>query len=304
MISTLTLDFECSALTLIRTAVSRRSICSIMLPKLVDGNAHFANFRVFFFLSRSANVRWNQFRVNNIYCITLCSAFLQLINLGWCILPPSKWCWWLFPRLRGFRRMFDHSFPECAFFLKWRLARAQKFHSLCQDQSTVAQRAETTVAKCSLTSCVWARLRIGSHITPGQRHSQPTPNQGCMRVRCNLPPAHLAERPGSFTCHCGNNGVERTPNKSQHTQLTMKKKILPPLLPGFELATFRSRVRRSYQQVIPAPSKQLVSWCFEPSQPQAQKAQVIISTCGWLLFCFVLLAERLSVELQWLTLWW
>ena len=45
--------------------------------------------------------------------------------------------------------------------------------------------------------------------------------------------------------------MERTPNKSQHTKLTQEKKILPPLLPGFELATFRSRVRRSYQQAIP-----------------------------------------------------
>ena len=33
----------------------------------------------------------------------------------------------------------------------------------------------------------------------------------CMRVSCNLPPALLAEWPGSFTCHCGNTGVERTP---------------------------------------------------------------------------------------------
>ena len=47
--------------------------------------------------------------------------------------------------------------------------------------------------------------------------------------------------------------MERTPNKCQHTKLTLGKKILPPLLPGFELATFRSRVRRSYQQAIPAP---------------------------------------------------
>ena len=54
-------------------------------------------------------------------------------------------------------------------------------------------------------------------------------------------------------CDCGNTGVERTPNKSQHTKLTLeKKKILPLLLPGFELATSRSRVRRSYQQAIPA----------------------------------------------------
>ena len=42
------------------------------------------------------------------------------------------------------------------------------------------------------------------------------------------------------TCH----EMERTPNKSQHTKLTLEKKILPPPLPGFELATFRSRVRR------------------------------------------------------------
>ena len=34
-------------------------------------------------------------------------------------------------------------------------------------------------------------------------------------------------------------------NKSQHTKLTPEKKILPPLLQGFEPATFPSRVRRS-----------------------------------------------------------
>ena len=51
--------------------------------------------------------------------------------------------------------------------------------------------------------------------------------------------------------HCGSTGVERTPNYSQHTKLSLEKKILPPLLPGFELATLRSRVRRSYQQAIP-----------------------------------------------------
>ena len=33
-------------------------------------------------------------------------------------------------------------------------------------------------------------------------------------------------------------GVERTPKKSQHTSLTLMKKILPPLLSGFEFATF------------------------------------------------------------------
>ena len=65
----------------------------------------------------------------------------------------------------------------------------------------------------------------------------------------NFPPALLAEWPGSFTFHCGNTGVERTPNKSHHTKLTLEKNVLPPLLPGFELATFRSRIRRSCQVI-------------------------------------------------------
>ena len=50
---------------------------------------------------------------------------------------------------------------------------------------------------------------------------------------------------GVFTCDCGNTdgmwlgdrGI-RTPNKSHHTKLTLEKKILPPLLLGFEFATF------------------------------------------------------------------
>ena len=32
--------------------------------------------------------------------------------------------------------------------------------------------------------------------------------------------------------------MELTTTESQHTKLTLEKKILPPLLPGFELATF------------------------------------------------------------------
>ena len=63
--------------------------------------------------------------------------------------------------------------------------------------------------------------------------------------RCNLPPALLAERLGSLTCHCSYMGVERTPNKSQHRKLTLEKKILPLLLLGFKLATFQSRDWRS-----------------------------------------------------------
>ena len=40
-------------------------------------------------------------------------------------------------------------------------------------------------------------------------------------------------------------------NQSQHKKLTLEKKILPPLLQGFEPATFQSRVRRSNHWAIP-----------------------------------------------------
>ena len=121
---------------------------------------------------------------------------------------------------------------------------------------TVAQRPETTVGECSMTSCVWSPFRIGSHtICTDSGRVSPLRLRWVSDVcgfRCNLPPALLAEWPGCFTCHCGNTGVEQTPTKSQHTKLTLEKKILQPLLPGFELATFPSRVRRSNQQAIPA----------------------------------------------------
>ena len=61
-------------------------------------------------------------------------------------------------RARMLRKMLDKSFPDSTFFvvvfLKWRLVRADWLHFLGQDRSTVAQRAETTVTECFLTSCV------------------------------------------------------------------------------------------------------------------------------------------------------
>ena len=54
-------------------------------------------------------------------------------------------------------------------------------------------------------------------------------------------------------------GVEQTLNKSQHRKLTLEKKILPPLLPGFELTTFQSWVWHSNQQAILALTNKL-SW--------------------------------------------
>ena len=182
------------------------------------------------------------------------------------------WLWWWF--FSSLARIFEilrecsaiHSPPALLLLLllsKWRIARAHSFHSSCQDQSTAAQRGETTVAECSLASCVWARFWICSHIMPGQRHSQPTPTslgQRCIYVyvspaTCIFGRKTFFLRFFFFTCHCSNTWVERTPNKSQQTKITLeKKKNLQPLLPGFEFATFRTRVRRSNQQGIAAPS--------------------------------------------------
>ena len=111
---------------------------------------------------------------------------------------------------------------------------------------------------------------------PGQRHRWV---KGVCVFRCNLPPALLVEWPGCFMCHCGNMGVERAPNRSQYTKLTLEKKLLPPLLPGFELATFRSRVRSSYQRAIPAPHH----WNHVPltqSQPQPAPIKHILTECA------------------------
>ena len=160
----------------------------------------------------------------------------------------SKWeWWWLFPRLWDFGRNVRPFIPCQCFFCKVELSSRTLVHSLGQDQSTLAQRAETTVAECSLTSS--CELDSEKIPTLCLDIGIVSPLRSCLVkgvcvVICNLPLALLVEWPGAFTYHCGNTGVERTPNKSQHTKLTLEKKILPPLLPVFELATFRSLVRR------------------------------------------------------------
>ena len=54
-------------------------------------------------------------------------------------------------------------------------------------------------------------------------------------------------------------------NKNQHRKLTMEKKILPPLLPGFEPTTFQSWVWCSNHWAIPAPwIKQALCWTPAP----------------------------------------
>ena len=49
-------------------------------------------------------------------------------------------------------------------------------------------------------------------------------------------------------------------HRKKLTKVDSGEENFPPLLPGFELATFRSRVRRSYHQAIPAPSTRLSNY--------------------------------------------
>ena len=96
------------------------------------------------------------------------------------------------------------------FLLKWRLSRANKFHFLGQGQSTVAQRAETTMDECSLASCVCTRFpdRFPHYACTAtwSAHSDFAGSRAYACFRCNLLPALWAEWPGSFTCHCRNPG--------------------------------------------------------------------------------------------------
>ena len=69
---------------------------------------------------------------------------------------------------------------------------------------------------------------------------------------------------------------KRKEKKSQHRKLTLENKILPPLLPGLELPTFRSRVRPSSIKPFPLPKcipnlplqkRHASSWLPPPSPP-------------------------------------
>ena len=72
----------------------------------------------------------------------------------------------------------------------------------------------------------------------------------CLSVTCHL---HFGQNELGLLCATAVTGVEWTPNKSQHTKLTLEKKILPPLLPGFEFATFQSQVHHFTNKLSQLP---------------------------------------------------
>ena len=154
--------------------------------------------------------------------------------------------WWLNPRLQVFFQFFFFFFKvgntsRTPISLFQAMVNPQWLSELRRPWSSVAWK----------DTCEFVSLK-GSHTMPGE-HTQPILtlfDQRCCVFRCYLPSALLAEWPGSFMCHCHDTGVERTLNKSQHRKLTLEKKILLPLLPGFKLATFKSWIWRSSKQAI------------------------------------------------------
>ena len=104
-------------------------------------------------------------------------------------------------------------------------------------------------------------------------------------------------------------GVERTPNKSQHTKLTLKKKILPPapagirtrnlsitspvFLPTLRCAGFPSSVRMRYCLLRRCCSKVTsLSLCFKSV---SQTWRQLFGLFAWILYLTFRLAEAARV---------
>ena len=130
-------------------------------------------------------------------------------------------------------------FLACAFFIyifKGRSSRAHKFHPLGQDQSTVAQRAETTVSECSLTSCAWARFPIGAQTMPGQRHSQPTPTS--LWTSTFTTPLKCMSHEVIRTAFCAQDWIEK---KSKNKQTNKNRALLSVFKKRFETRQNKER---------------------------------------------------------------
>ena len=108
------------------------------------------------------------------------------------------------------------------------------FALLGKGQPTVAQQAEMTVDEHSLLSCMRASLPDGfPHYAETEQlalsYLVGSKMYLCLAVACHL---HFWQNDRGILHATAVTGMEWTPNKSQHTKLTLEKKILPPLLRG------------------------------------------------------------------------
>ena len=100
----------------------------------------------------------------------------------------------------------------------------------------------------SATSCVWARSLIGSNTMLCQ-HSLPTPTS--LGQGCNLPPALLAARTGSFTCHCGNTGWSRHWLSESARKVNSGEENVPAAPAGTRARNLSITSPALYQQAVP-----------------------------------------------------
>ena len=139
---------------------------------------------------------------NDLQSLT-CTVTLRV----WSTTTKLRWRW-LSSSMRGFSGRFAELFSVYAFFLsffvsffhsfilffflQWRFARTYQIHPLGQDQSTVVEEAEKTVAESSPMSCVWARFpdRFPHYAWTAQSaHSDFNGSwvYTCLNVTCYLP---------------------------------------------------------------------------------------------------------------------
>ena len=85
----------------------------------------------------------------------------------------------------------------------------------------------------------------------------------------------LEERQGSFTCHCDNIGVNRTPNKSQHRKLTSEKKFCRRSCRDSNSQTFEHK-SGALQTELSGPH----SWYLMPSQSHRSGQNLIQPVTG------------------------
>ena len=129
----------------------------------------------------------------------------------------------------------------------------------------------------------WTMLRHWLQFVPNN-YVNPHPRTWSSTSPASL---HLAEWPGSFTCYCGNTGGATDTEMSQHRNVTLEKKILPPLLPGLEPETFRSWVRRSTAELSQLPVMALSD--IAGSSMWLQQLRIMFSFVSETLMCGIIL---------------
>ena len=89
----------------------------------------------------------------------------------------------------------------------------------------------------------------------------------CLAVTCHL---HFWQNDQDLLCATAvTRGWNRYQNKSQHRKSTLEKKILLPLLQGFEPATFQSWVQCSKTTELFPPHARLLVWSLGVLTPTA-----------------------------------